>query len=137
VRLPVVDSAASDALLGGGPMWRRGWRSRHPKHGARFTSGLRRPRDDVQSKGGRWCEKARGERLGKMRLDTGKYLHIDAALAEGIRMTPGHTMLLVGFTVAARGGLGVWPEGACARLECSGRLHGHVGGEVEWPGGPG
>jgi hypothetical protein len=75
--------------------------------------------------------------LGEMRLETGKYLRLDAALVERIRMTPGRTVPPVSFTVATCGGLGVRSEGAGARSERSRCVHGHTGAEEEWPGGPG
>jgi hypothetical protein len=41
-----------------------------------------------------------------MRLETGKYLRLDAALVERIRMTPGRTVPPVSFTVAAASACG-------------------------------
>jgi hypothetical protein len=67
--------------------------------------------------------------LGKIRLEMGKYLCLDAGLAEQIRMTP------VDFTVAAHGGLGVRSKGTGAWSECSRCMHGHAGAEEEWLGG--
>jgi hypothetical protein len=82
------------------------------------------------------------ERLGEMRLETGKYLRLDAALAERIRTTPGHTVLPVSFAVAACGGLGVQSEGVGTWL-ASGNLGARsvvqmawARGE-KWAGGPG
>jgi hypothetical protein len=53
--------------------------------------------------------------LGEMRLEMGKYLRLDAALAERIRKTPGWIVPPVGFAVVARGGLSVQSEGTGAR----------------------
>jgi hypothetical protein len=64
------------------------------------------------------------EHLGEMRLETGKYFHLDPALAEWIRTTPGCTMPSVSFAVAAHDGLGVWSEGVGAR-SASGNLGTH------------
>jgi hypothetical protein len=52
-----------------------------------------------------------------MRLETGKYLCLDATLAE--RMTPGHTAPPVGFTVVAHDGLGVRLDGTGTWSKCS------------------
>jgi hypothetical protein len=51
----------------------------------------------------------------------------------------GDTVPPVDFTVAARGGLDVWSEGAGTRSECFRHVHVHgcVGVEEECPGGPG
>jgi hypothetical protein len=73
--------------------------------------------------------------LGGMRLEMGKYLHLDTTLAQ--RMTPGCTVPLIGFTVVARSGLDVRSKGTGAQSECSKHGHQRGGDEEEWLGGPG